>query len=149
MPNGNPNFDLAIADAWFSSLASTITRFSQRHNLYVDKYYHESSCWSLRFAHPAGGVGTIDILQLGAEQVGIGAHWHLDDEAGGKRSLLWRPRRDLNKDSALLEEALREELLSLVTTPLGQWTQVSDLSPPDDLPEGAVVIRPQYPLPRL
>jgi hypothetical protein len=146
VPNGNHGFDLASVEAWFSPLAPTIIDFMNRRNLHLDKYYHDSPCWSLRFAHPCKGVGTIDILRSDDEVVGIGAHWHLDDEALRRRFIHWRSFVRLGKDAKSLEKALEDELGALCATPLGQWTLVSGLSMP---PAWAITVRPKYPVPKL
>ena len=125
MPNGNPNFNLREQEAWFAPLANTIVTFAQAHNLLLDKYYHESSSWDLRFNHPRGGHAAITISNVSADAAGVGSVWYLDNYQQFTRSLHWRKAREIPRNAAQLREELKAELGAITSVPLGQWNQVA------------------------
>ncbi len=147
MPNGNHDFDLASVEAWFAPLSEVVLEFARRRNLYLDKYYHNTATWALRFAHPSGGIGSIEILKMGARDLRVSAHWHIDDEGQCRRSLHWRPTIDIPNQASKLAVVLEEELAALAATPTGRWSATTDLTPPRG--GWQVLLRPQYPSPKL
>jgi len=54
VPNGNTDFDLQVAQQWFSPIAGVLWSFAECHNLLVDRYYHDSPSWTFRVQWPAG-----------------------------------------------------------------------------------------------
>jgi hypothetical protein len=70
VPNGNPSFDLAEQEAWFAPLAQTIGELGRKHNLLLEKYYHESFSWDLRFNHPRGGHASVTVWNGGPRRSG-------------------------------------------------------------------------------
>jgi hypothetical protein len=125
MPNGNPSFNLSEQEAWFAPLADTIMTFAHVHNLLLDKYYHESNSWDLRFNHPRGGQATITVSNVSADMAGVGSVWHLDDYQHFTRSLHWRTSRDIPKDATQLGKELEAELGAITSVPTGQWNRVA------------------------
>jgi hypothetical protein len=79
MPNGNPDFNLAECERFFSPIAPTIERFAARHNLALIKYYHEFPNWDLGFKHPIGGFGQIWLAKSHANTLEISAGVWIDD----------------------------------------------------------------------
>lgn len=61
MPNGNPDFDPKAAEQWFAPIAGVLESFAQRHNLLVDRCYHDSPSWTFRFSHPRGGQASVGV----------------------------------------------------------------------------------------
>jgi len=123
--NGNPDFNLREQEEWFAPLAAAITAFARAHNLLVDKYYHESTSWDLRFNHPRGGQASIEVYNESADFAGVGSGWHLDEFECFTRSIHRRARRKIAKEPVLLARELANELAAITAVPLGQWTQVA------------------------
>ena len=125
MPNGDRHFDLRLQEAWFAPLADAIEAFAREHNLFVDKYYHDTPGWDLRFSHPRGGNASVCITNLGPDRAGIGSSWYVDDYDRFTRSIHWRSVRSIEKDARLVREGLAAELDAIVAVPFGAWNQVA------------------------
>src|SRR5579872_732750 len=54
MPNGDPDFNVKELERFFSALAPVLEGFAQRHNLRLEKYYHEEPSWGFLCRHPSG-----------------------------------------------------------------------------------------------
>jgi hypothetical protein len=124
VPNGNPSFDLSEQEAWFAPLSQVIGDVARKHNLLLEKYYHEGPSWTLRFNHPQGGQGSVAVSNGGAVAK-IGSVWHLDDYDRFTRFLHWRQPRDVPKEPDSVRRELEFEFSTLLTVPLGQWNQVA------------------------
>jgi len=125
VPNGNPSFNLKEQEEWFAPLAEAIRAFARDHNLLLDKYYHESASWDLRFNHPRGGQASITVSNDSADFAGVGSVWHVDDFESFTRSIHWRAQRIIVKEPVLLTRELSNEFAAIMALPLGQWTQVA------------------------
>ena len=126
MPNGNPDFDFQAAEQWFAPIAGVLESFAQRHNLLVDRYYHDSPSWTFRFNHPRGGQASVGVSCNAGETASIYSTWHVDDYDRFTRSIHWRKPRAVSKDANALLEDLELELSAILAVPLGQWNQVAD-----------------------
>lgn len=125
MPNGNPSFNLSEQEAWFAPLSQVITDLAHRHNLLLDKYYHQGPSWSLRFNHPRGGQASVSVSNGGPEVAKVDSVWHLDDYDRFTRFLHWRKPRDVPKDPESVRRELELEFSALLAVPLGEWNQVA------------------------
>ena len=125
MPNGNPSFNLTEQEAWFAPLSQVIDGVARKHNLLLEKYYHESASWDLRFNHPRGGQASVTIYNGGAEVAKVGSSWHLDDYDQFTRFIHWRPLREIPKEPDAVHHELEVEFGAILAAPLGQWNQVA------------------------
>ncbi len=125
MPNGNPDFSLDSAERYFAPVSTGMESFAKRHNLFVDKYYHESESWVLRFAHPKGGNASINVGRLSDGEVSVSSVWHVDDYDSFTRCLHRRQMGPIPKDPNELGKALRLELLAILAVEFGKWTEVA------------------------
>ena len=125
VPNGDPDFDLRRQERWFAPLANGITAFALEHNLFIDRYYHDSPSWDLRFSHPKGGNASISISNVAPDQASIGSSWYVDDYDHFTRSIHWRAARSVPKDAELVRQALADELHAIIAVPFGAWNQVA------------------------
>ena len=125
VPNGDPHFDLRRQEEWFASLASEIEAFAFQHNLFIDKYYHDSPSWDVRFSHPKGGNASVTVTNIAADRASIASSWYVDDYDQFTRSIHWRVARSIPKDPELLREALKEEFHAIIAVPFGAWNQVA------------------------
>jgi hypothetical protein len=152
LPNGNPDFDLESAERYFAPISTCMENFAKRHNLFVDKYYHESESWNLRFAHSKGGNATIDIGRLSDDEVSVSSAWYVDDYDSFTRCLHRRDKKPIGIDSNILRKALREELLAILAVEFGKWTEVVDgyqASWSRYTKEESEALPPHYPQPTL
>lgn len=150
MPNGDPTFDLAAEDAWFTPMAESLHAFANRHNLLLDRYYHHSRSWAFRFNHPRGGQAAIEAHHLAGDVAGVGSIWHLDDYDRFTRFIYQRKPRHLLKTEPHLSGELDTELAALLALPLGSWNQVVDGYQPvwgHYTKEQFLKMRPAYPDP--
>lgn len=125
MPNGNPSFNFSEQESWFAPLSQAIGDVARRHNLLLDKYYHEGPSWTLRFNHPRGGQASISVSNGGPEVAKVHSAWHLDDYDRFTRSIHWRQPRDVPKNPEAVRRELEFEFRALLEVPLGEWNQVA------------------------
>jgi len=121
MPNGDPHFDVDGIEGFFSSLRSSIEAFAERHNLRIQKYYHDSPSWDLLFRHPARGVGKIDILRRDEMHVAIQERWWFDDYDSATRSIRVRNRDPIEARPAQVTMALESSLRNILSWKFGTW----------------------------
>jgi hypothetical protein len=127
MPNGSPKFyeeELPALEAFFSQIADVLNQFASRHNLMLDKYYHQSHSWRLNFRHPKGGVASIDVMKESDDSVRLYGYWWLDDYDQFTR-FSKRDESDLLELSGInLNEHLENKLKDILCWELGDWTQI-------------------------
>lgn len=126
MPNGNADFDLAVAQKWFSPIAGVLVAFATRHHLLLDRYYHDCPTWTFRFNHPRGGQASVGLSCHAGPSALIHSSWHVDDYDRFTRFIHWRKPREVSKDEQAVTEELERELSVILAIPLGQWNQVAD-----------------------
>jgi hypothetical protein len=126
VPNGNPDFDPKAAEQWFAPIAGVLVSFAQRHNLFVDRYYHDSPSWTFRFNNPQGGQASIGVSCDAGDIAAIYSSWHVDDYNRFTRFIHRRKSREVSKDANVLLEEMERELSAILAAPLGQWNQVAD-----------------------
>lgn len=127
MPNGDPEFgekSLPRLEAFFAKLAPLLNRFASKHNLKLEKYYHESSSWSLQFRHPHGGIAKIDVEKHSDNTVRIWACWWHDDYDKATRSIKRLETEPMDTAAAVLEVALDSTLARVVAWEFGTWDSV-------------------------
>src|SRR5262245_14965727 len=80
MPNGDPNVHvetLPRLEYFFSTLSEVLNAFSSKHDLLVDKYWHQFPSWRLSFRHPKGGVACLEVMKE-EDGIKIYSYWWLD-----------------------------------------------------------------------
>jgi hypothetical protein len=116
MPNGHPDFDVKERkelDRFFSALAPALEGFAQRHNLRLQKYYHQAPSWDFLFRHPSGGVGQIEVQRASEATISIVSDWWYDDYDAATRfikSTTLGPMPVNSEVTIKLENALSEVL---------------------------------------
>ncbi|MBN2019083.1 MAG: hypothetical protein JW749_02525 [Sedimentisphaerales bacterium] len=103
-----------VLEAFFEKISSAIYSFSQKHNLLIDKYYHQLPNWSLRFKHPQGGVGNITIQKSG-DCLWIGVSWWIDDYDLNTRHTKAAEIGECDLDVNLLYKKLKECLETILS----------------------------------
>ena len=121
---GNPSFDLDEQETWFAPLSGAVHELAICHNLLLDKFYHESASWSLRFNHPRGGQASVAVYNAG-DLARVGSTWHVDDYDSFTRSIHWRHPREVPKDADSVRRELKIELTAILALPLGRWNQIA------------------------
>lgn len=130
MPNGhsnNPNYQniLAEYDVFFAPICDVLTNFSKKHNLLIQKYYHDAPMWSLCFRHPLGGQARIDASRSKDFKLTLSGVWWVDDFDKFTRSI-----KNTSPISCELREEEIEGNLSLVFKTIllfrhQDWSQVA------------------------
>ena len=113
MPNGNPDFNVKELERFFSALAAVLEGFAQRHNLRLQKYYHQAPSWDFLFRHPLGGVGQIEVQRASEATISIVSDWWYDDYDAATRfikSTTLGPMPVNSEVTIKLENALSEVL---------------------------------------
>jgi hypothetical protein len=67
MPNGDPDFNVKELERFFSALASVLESFAQRHNLRLEKYYHQAPSWGFLYWLSRGRQTSTHSLTLDAK----------------------------------------------------------------------------------
>ncbi len=118
MSNESPEFQYDAppgAEAFFAQLSNDLNRFGANRRLLIERYYHNAPCWSLRFKHPKGGAGSIDVWQESEDSVKIFAHWWLDDIDKFARFTRAEETPEFKIDSIDLAEILNAQLLVILS----------------------------------
>ena len=150
MPNGDPDFHLREApklDAFSRPIAEVLIDFARRHNLKLQKYYHQAPSWDFTFRHPQGGVGKIDVYRYTDEaillndlrhltasgssdvygqtddRIGLASIWWYDDYDKVTRFIKRVRHEPIRRDVQTLPGALENSLRLIVSWPFGQWDE--------------------------
>jgi hypothetical protein len=117
MPNGNHEITPAEwtkIRAFFDGISAILSKFATKHNLAVDKYYHESPTWSFRFRHPKGGGAAVHVERLNESAVRVNGSWYIDEYETFTRYFKWGRNHHLLLENAdlksELEACLRETI---------------------------------------
>ena len=124
MPNGDPEFHLKEVpklEAFFEPIAEPLNGFSQRYNLKLQKYYHQSPSWNLMFRHPQGGLGKIEVCKDTDSTVFLVAHWWYDDYDKITRFWKFVKHDPSRKNVVAISSALEVSLRSILSWQFGQW----------------------------
>lgn len=151
MPNGDPHWDPTPLNEWFAPIADAIEQFAARRNLQIDKYYHQSPSWSLRFSHPNGGEASIQLCKSDENRLLVAAGWWVDDEVHGARYSHDRERLSVSPNPTAVSTALEKELAALAMVEFGAWTSVYEWTEDDweNRRDEPATLPSNYPLPRL
>ena len=126
MPNGGAGADhFAELERFFAPLAPAILGFAERHNLLLEKYYHEAPMWSLEFAHPAGGQARLDVARRKDERLSLSATWWVDDYDTFTRSIRTKDAVAVAASDQALAPELEKLLAEVLAWGPGAWTQVA------------------------
>jgi hypothetical protein len=128
MPNGHHDFgetDFPVLEAFFAPLADTLTAFGARHNLMLEKYYHESPSWRFNFRHPKGGVASIDVMRDSPDSIKIARYWWVDDYDTFSRSLRTEESQSYQLNDIDVNDILEDQLEQVLSWEKGTWTQVA------------------------
>jgi hypothetical protein len=116
MPNGD--YSLSKEDwerirAFFEAHSDVLLGFASKHNLVIDKYYHESPSWTFRFQHPKGGGAGIHLEHVNDSTIRIGKSWYIDDFENFTRFLKSESGREMPLASIKLGETLEVSLTEM------------------------------------
>jgi hypothetical protein len=126
VPNGGmTREEFAKLEKFFEPLAGCIEGFAARHNLRLDRYYHESPSWSLRFSHPLGGSAAIDVLRVAAGALEVRSHWWVDVHREYTRYLRDGTIRACVASAAALAPELDRALVEALSWRQGEWTRTA------------------------
>ncbi|MGA3080838.1 MAG: hypothetical protein ABSD44_05600 [Terracidiphilus sp.] len=130
MPNGlshDPHYEEIIAgyEVFFSPMSELIVAFAKRHNLLLQKYYHDAPSWSLCFLYPSGGVARIDLNRKSEHIVRISGIWWVDDYDSCTRSIKETDSIECEPIVSKVEPHLIKILKSVLSFTPGDWSQVA------------------------
>ena len=126
MPNGSPNFheeELPALESFFSTIAGDLNEFASRHNLSLEKYWHQFPSWRFNFRHPKGGVASIEVMKEG-DSVRIYSYWWLDNYDEFTRYEK-RDESEMVEKSKVNLDFLESKFRGIISWELGEWTQVA------------------------
>ena len=126
MPNGDPDFGLhqkPKLERFFRVIATVLEGFARRHNLRIEKYYHQSPSWSFLFRHPKGGTAKVEVHREGEVLLRISWCWWYDDFDAATRWGRTVRRAPMALDSQLLDVELETALSDLLSSRFGEWDE--------------------------
>ena len=129
MPNGEPDFaetTLPKLEAFFAPFANTCEQFAERHNVKIERYYHEFPVWSFLFRHPAGGIGKIDLVRKTDNTINLYRYWWCDDYDAATRSIKNEETQPILVTDANVDEMLETSLSAILNWKYGDWDGVYD-----------------------
>jgi len=69
--------ELPKIKAFFRKISHILNKFAQRHNLNIEKYYHDGPSWDFLFRHPEGGVCYIEVRMFDERHVELCGDWSI------------------------------------------------------------------------
>lgn len=111
----------------FETVGPILKAFARAHNLELEPWFKESAIWAMRFRHPLGGAGRLDLLTDPGHpnRLRVVASWARDDYDRETRSGAGGPWGSIDTgESSItngLSQALRE-VLALTEKDLGEAT---------------------------
>ncbi len=123
--------------------------FADRHNLRLERYYHQNPTWDFLFRHPAGGVGKIEVWKQGGV-LEVRWYWWIDTYDELKRQSKKAGPVVIDADEERLGEVLAGTLHEVLSWRPGALDEVSHQPWWASTPRDVVELAPcRYPLPRL
>ena len=129
MPNGDPDFadkTLPELEAFFAPFSAACQQFAKRHNIKIEKYYHQFPAWSFSFRHPAGGIGKLDLAKESESQLKIWEYWWHDDYDTATRSVKTKEHEPFGLEDIDVVEMLESALGNILSWKFGDWDNVHD-----------------------
>jgi hypothetical protein len=126
MPNGDPEWgvkEYPKLEAFFSKISDTLEGFARKHNLTIEKYYHQGPDWELMFRHPKGGIAYVDVRKDDDEHVTISGVWWVDDYDQYTRSIKHQQGPQCTLENSILLAELNNTFKTVLS-----WRQ-EDLKP--------------------
>lgn len=117
MPNGDPikwQDDYPKLEAFFAKIADVLEHFANKHNLTIEKYYHEGHEWSFLFRHPLGGIGKIQVSKSRDENVTVYPIWWVDDYEQKRRRIKHLSGEQSTLDKNILAKILEDTLQTIL-----------------------------------
>jgi hypothetical protein len=124
MPNGNPHFhsdEEPKLESFFAKISGELLSFASRHDLKLEKYYHQAPTWSFGFRHPVAGVAKIDVEKHSDAGIKIWSHWWRDDYDAGIRFLKVAESPMYQIGTLELTSVLEETLTRILIWKEGEW----------------------------
>ena len=118
MPNGDPTWgerELPKLEKFFSKIAGVLKEFADKHNLMIDKYFHQFPAWHFRFRHPVDGVGQIEVSKNEDDSLNICGGWWVDYYDTTRRDFKHAETATISTDHEILCKTL-EEMLRLIVS---------------------------------
>lgn len=152
MPNGHlDRSQKAELDRFFAPIANALEDFAEKHNLRVERYYHDAPSWYFIFRHPKGGVGKMEIYRKGEDKVQpVFARW-FDDYDTLQRHIKVCTQPELAMDPAAIATSLETGLNLILSWRVDQWDETSggnDVWRKTWTRDEFVKLPERYPLPR-
>jgi hypothetical protein len=126
MPNGSPEFhlrDRPELEMFFRPIADVLAGFARRHNLILEKYYHEAPSWTCSFRHPDGGIARIEIRRETNKTVALVCCWWYDDYERLTRFLKKLKGEPKLLDPRMLSSELEISLKLILSWRFGAWDE--------------------------
>ena len=128
MPNGNPDFhekELPVLESFFAPIANLLTAFGAKHNLMLEKYWHEFPSWRFSFRHPKGGVACLEVMRDSPSSIKLYRYWWIDDYDNFSRYAKRDETQRYELATPNLKQILEEQFSGLLSWDKDTWTQVA------------------------
>jgi hypothetical protein len=110
-------------EGFFAPLAAVLQSFGERHNLKLEKYYHEEPSWSFTFRHPSGGVGKISVIRS-RDEVDFDCAWWYDDYDTMTRHIKRMRKEHAPAQAEVMGQELERTLPVVLSWQPGSWDEV-------------------------
>jgi hypothetical protein len=111
---------LADWERYFAPVAHTLTAFAELHQLRIEKYEKGSAAWNFHFRLRDGGLGLVQALRSGTNDLFIaGSRERRDLDPFRRFTRRWEPQV-VSRDDAQLNVILKSLLTEIVELPTEQ-----------------------------
>jgi hypothetical protein len=125
MPNGNPDFNLEEVEQFYAPLTHILNNFAKKHNLNIEKYYHDGESWDFTFQHPQKGIAQIQVMKVEDIKLMFACAWWYDEYNEASRSVIHYHSEPMEVNLNTLNELLEAELERILNWKFGDWAEVT------------------------
>ena len=153
MPNGEPRLhasNRAETEKFFAPIADALAAFAERHNLKLEKYYHEAPSWSFAFRHPKGGVAKVEVSRTG-QAPEVSCAWWYDDYDTLQRHIKGDKSGPVTVNANVIVAELERCLALVLSWRFGDWDKSyggNDVWKATWTREQFLLLSGAYPIPR-
>lgn len=115
-------------DLYFEEIAHDVSDLLRNRDWKLVKYYHGIPSWHLRFLHPKGGDGMIDLVRGVGDHLLIGSFWTIDDRKLARRYMHRRPVRTIARVAGLVRPEIEAEYEAITSVPYGAWNYEGEIA---------------------
>lgn len=128
MPNGNLNLnerEFPKSEKFFCQFSKNLEDFAERHNLLIDKYWHQFYSWRFSFKHPKGGIAALELFKENGLLMQIYSYWWIDDYEKFTRFARRSQSKYFEAEIEIILQNLEENFFEILSWKTGEWTDLT------------------------